>query len=80
MFHICVQRLRRYFGRYNPARLPAVDRIAAQFAHREPVLSVLLRQKYGGNLMARDRHADLSELGIVRVYMISLHRVWGGYD
>jgi len=57
-------RLTRYFQRYNPARLADVGTLVVQFAGREAVLSVLLRQKYGGNLVLRDRHTDLSGLAM----------------
>ena len=49
------QRLVRYYRRYNPARLADVESFVVQFARREHVLEVLLRHKYGGNLVRRDR-------------------------
>ena len=49
------QRLVRYFRRYNPARLADVESLVVQFVRREHVLEVLLRHKYGGNLVRRDR-------------------------
>jgi hypothetical protein len=57
-------RLTRYFQRYNPARLADVGKLVVQFSGREAVLSVLLRQKYGGNFVLRDRHTDLSGLAM----------------